>query len=65
MGRIIIEKKGYQFDAFTTSERWRNETMLNGTQQKKSVRIIAEIFACRALFVSRRPIAAPTFRLDC
>ena len=43
MGRIRIEKKGYQVDAFTASERCRNETMLNGIQQKKSDKIIAKI----------------------
>ena len=45
IGRIRIEKKGYHVDAFIASERCRNETMLSGTQQKKSVRIIAEILA--------------------
>ena len=45
MGMIRIEKKGYQVEAFMASERCRKETMLKGIQQKKSVKIIAEIFA--------------------
>ena len=45
IGMIRIEKNGYQVDAFMASERCRNETMLRGTQQKKSVRIMADILA--------------------
>ena len=45
IGKMRTEKKGYHVDALMTSERCRKETMLSGIQQKKSVRMIADIFA--------------------
>ena len=46
MGKMTIENKAYQGVASITLRLWRQQTITNGIQQKKSVAIMVEIFRC-------------------
>ena len=54
-GKIIIENRGYQEEASIISKKCSRHTTMNGTQQRKSVAIIADIFVCS--FRSLRRVA--------
>ena len=51
IGKMTIENSAYQGVASKTSREWRQQTITNGTQQKKSVATIIEICCCLFLFL--------------
>ena len=44
MGKIKIDIRAYHGDASSTPVVWSKQMMINGTQQRKSVRIMIDTF---------------------
>ena len=61
IGRMRMEKKGYQGVASISSSKCNNDTKPSGIQQKKSVMMMAEIFHCRALLDCCDPVGWTLF----
>ena len=53
IGKIRIDNRAYYGDPSISPMVSRKHMMINGTQQRKSVRIMTDIFLCKRLFLLR------------